>query len=145
MIYIFNDGCRGKNNTFLNQELGPVIMSYLFLFTVIFFTFKRIGFYRSYQFFKKKNEYGYVLTKNGLYEHREKVRYLVGRKLFAYEEVHHINGKTWDNRRRNLALMTKQNHEQWHARLDWMHSNKMFPSVGWQRRKLVEEFSADIF
>lgn len=67
---------------------------------------------------KKKNEHGYVLSGNGNFEHREIVEKIVKRKLRPGEEVHHINGVKWDNRKSNLALMTKEEHLRWHKRLE---------------------------
>ena len=97
------------------------------------------------QLFKRKNEFGYVLTKDGQFEHRAKVQELIERNLEPNEEIHHINGKKWDNKKSNLALMTKSNHRKWHGRLDWMYGKKMFPSIKWQRKKLIEEFNARLF
>lgn len=97
------------------------------------------------QLFKRKNESGYVLTKDGQLEHRMIVERIIGRPLAPGEEVHHINGKTWDNKKSNLALMTKGNHKRWHARLQWMFNKKMFPSIKWQKKKLKEEFEAILF
>ncbi|MBC7538294.1 MAG: HNH endonuclease [Bacteriovorax sp.] len=53
--------------------------------------------------FKRKNEFGYVLTRAGEFEHRVKVEQPIGRSLEYGEEVHHSNGKPWDNRKANLA------------------------------------------
>lgn len=97
------------------------------------------------QFLKKKNEHGYILVGNSDYEHRAKIEKLVGRKLLPEEEVHHINGKKWDNRKSNLALMTKENHQKWHQRLSWMYENKLFPTIKTQRKKLIEDFRARLF
>ena len=97
------------------------------------------------QLFKRKNEFGYVLTRDGQYEHRAKIQEMIGRNLGPNEEVHHINGKTWDNRLANLALMTRGNRQTWHQRLDWMYGEKMFPSIKTQRKKLIEEFEARLF
>ncbi|MDD4976555.1 MAG: HNH endonuclease, partial [Bacteriovorax sp.] len=97
------------------------------------------------QAFKRKNEFGYVLSKGGEFEHRAVVQKIIKRSLDYGEEVHHINGKTWDNRRANLALMTRQNHIRWHSRLNWMYERKIFPKIRWQRQKLVREFEARLF
>lgn len=97
------------------------------------------------QFFKKKNEFGYVLNNDGHYEHRIIVELLINRPLEYGEEVHHINGKTWDNRKSNLALLSRSNHQKWHKRLLWMYERKMFPKIAWQRQKLRDEFDAILF
>jgi hypothetical protein len=118
---------------------------------VLFFILSALlAFYNSWiypilQFFKRKNEFGYVLIGHDGYEHRICVQKIIGRELRPNEEVHHINGKKWDNRRANLALMTKGNHQRWHKRLEWMYENKKFPSIKLQRKKLIEEFEARLF
>jgi hypothetical protein len=127
--------------------IGNIITTTLFFLLIfyILFRFYNQFIYPILQFFKKKNEHGYVLVGNSHYEHRAKVEKLIGRKLLPDEEVHHINGKKWDNRKSNLALMTRENHQKWHQRLSWMYENKMFPSISTQRKKLIEEFSARLF
>jgi hypothetical protein len=102
-------------------------------------------FYPVIQLFKRKNEFGYVTSALGGYEHRLKVQKMIGRKLGPNEEVHHINGKKWDNKRSNLALMIRSNHQKWHQRLEWMYGKNMLPSIKWQRKKLIEEFEARLF
>ena len=107
--------------------------------------FIRALIYPVVQFIKRKNEFGHVLNGLGGYEHRVKVQKIIGRKLGSNEEVHHINGKKWDNKRSNLALMTRSNHQRWHQRLVWMYGKRMFPPMKWQRKKLIEEFEARLF
>lgn len=128
--------------------MGTKIFFLLLLLT--FFSAVLFGIYSSFiypivQLFKKKNEYGYILLGISEYEHRAKVQKLIGRGLLPDEEVHHINGKKWDNRRTNLALMTRDNHQRWHQRLGRMYENKMFPSIQTQKKELIEDFSARIF
>jgi HNH endonuclease len=117
----------------------------LFLILIIFAALFNAFVYPVVQFFKRKNEFGYVLDGLGGYEHRVKVENMIGRKLSPNEEVHHINGKKWDNRKSNLALMTRSNHQRWHKRLEWMYGKNKFPSIKTQRKKLIEEFSAILF
>jgi len=42
--------------------------------------------------------------KNGIYEHRHVMSQFLGRELFAFENVHHLNGNKSDNRLENLEL-----------------------------------------
>jgi len=49
-------------------------------------------------------------TRGYVYEHRVIAEQIIGRRLKSNEVVHHKNRKRWDNRRRNLAVMTKKEH-----------------------------------
>jgi hypothetical protein len=120
------------------------ILFFLFIFYVLYRLYIQF-LYPILQFFKKKNEHGYILIGNAEYEHRLIVQKLLGRNLLPDEEVHHINGKKWDNKKSNLALMTRENHQAWHQRLSWMYANKMFPSIKTQKKKLFEDFGARLF
>jgi hypothetical protein len=124
-----------------------IIISLLVFFLIlsVLVAFYTALIYPIVQLFKRKNEFGYVISGLGGYEHRAKVQKMIGRNLGPNEEVHHINGKKWDNKRSNLALMTRSNHQGWHGRLEWMYGKKMFPSIKWQRKKLIEEFEARLF
>ena len=118
---------------------------FLFFISRILISFYIHILYPICQFFKRKNSSGYVLSKYGKFEHREVVERLINRKLNTDEEVHHINGKPWDNRRFNLALMTKKNHRAWHKRLEYLFHKKFFPNIKWQRKILKHEFGARLF
>ena len=66
---------------------------------------KTIGYVRVYcPMHPKANGWGYV------YEHRLIMEGIVGRLLTKEEQVHHINGKRWDNRPENLVLMSASDH-----------------------------------
>jgi hypothetical protein len=46
-----------------------------------------------------------------IYEHREVMEGLLGRKLTRNEQVHHINGDPQDNRPENLQVLTNAEHQ----------------------------------
>ena len=53
----------------------------------------------------------------GTYEskkHRRTMERIIGRKLKAYEDVHHINGIRNDNRPENLQIMNHSDHLKLH-------------------------------
>ncbi|MDO9184212.1 MAG: HNH endonuclease [Bacteriovorax sp.] len=120
-------------------------MFLIFLTLWLITKFYNFFIYPIIQIFKSKNEFGYILTSQGFYEHREKVQTLIGRKLNSNEEVHHINGKKWDNKKSNLALLTRENHQRWHKHLHFLYSKKKYPKIKSQRKILVKEFEARIF
>jgi hypothetical protein len=132
----------------ISLEILSTILIFLFVFFIAFafiFPSRRTFFSPSRKAFKRLNEHGYVLTKDGQFEHRVIVEKLIGRSLKPGEEVHHINGLKWDNRKSNLALMTKEEHRRWHQRYEWMREQDMNPSIRWQRQKLESEFGATLF
>jgi len=63
--------------------------------------------------FRFRDENGKICTP---LEHRMVMENKVGRKLFDFEAVHHINGILSDNREENLVLMTKKQHLHHHAK-----------------------------
>ena len=76
---------------------------------------------------KTQDEFGYVMvqckehpraSKCGGYvpEHILVAEKKIGRYLTENEVVHHINGRKWDNKPENLAVMTKSEH----SKLHWM-------------------------
>lgn len=127
------------------KEFIPAIIFYSILIFIAGLSIYVNFIYPIVQAFKRKNESGYVLTKFGELEHRIVAEKLMGEKLAIGLVVHHINGKRWDNRKRNLAVMTDRNHNRWHGRLNWMYERSMYPKIPWQRKKLIEEFGAILF
>lgn len=129
------------------ETFFPIILIlfllYLVFKTVIFIHDRFI--YPIKQFFKKKNEHGYILTSQGNFEHRFIVEKLIKRKLEHGEEVHHINGIKWDNRKKNLALMSREEHLRWHQKLEWMWSKRYKTPLNWQKKQLKSEFGAKLF
>ena len=66
---------------------------------------KQIGYVRVYcPMHPKANSWGYV------YEHRLIMESILGRHLTENEDVHHVNGKRWDNRPENLQVMSSSEH-----------------------------------
>lgn len=122
--------------------IALAVLALILLYLYIAF-YKKV-YYPTRQIFKRRNESGYIVVEGG-FEHRVLAEKWLGRKLRRDEEVHHINGKRWDNSRHNLAVMTRENHKRWHERLDWMFANKMFPKISTQRKKLAGEFDAILF
>jgi hypothetical protein len=102
-------------------------------------------FYPIFQYFKRKNEHGYILISNWEFEHRVCVEKILKRKLGPHEEVHHINEKRWDNRRGNLSLMSKEKHREWHYQLATLLAQKKSPPTSLQRKILSDEFGAQLF
>jgi hypothetical protein len=47
------------------------------------------------------------LEQGSLLEHRFVMESILGRALYPEEEVHHKNGRRWDNRSENLELWTR--------------------------------------
>ena len=62
--------------------------------------------------------YIYVRLSSGNYrlEHRVLVESLLNRSLKSHEVVHHINGNRADNSLKNLKVMKKSEHFQFHLR-----------------------------
>jgi len=142
VIHINTAAIQSNGHTGISSILTGLAVSIVAI--VILFSIYENVIYPIKQFFKKRNSSGYILVGNE-FEHRILAEKWMGRNLRPEEEVHHINGKKWDNRKRNLAVVTKRNHQRWHQRLDWMFSQKMFPSIAWQRKKLISEFQAKLF
>jgi hypothetical protein len=59
---------------------------------------------------KWKDKNGYIMTKQGP-EHRIVMEEHLGRKLYSWEYVHHLNAVKDDNRIENLQVVTKKIHK----------------------------------
>lgn len=83
---------------------------------------------------KKKRVDGYVSiyfpdhphssTDGYIMEHILVMEALIGRHLYEYECVHHINEVKSDNRKENLKLMTKSEHMSLHMNKRWVEKRK---------------------
>ena len=98
---------------------------------------------------KRINEQGYVLrkTKSGQdqYEHRMLAEEILGRRLEVGEVVHHINGRPYDNRIKNLCVMEGRDHDRYH---EWYNMIRRvygkYPRRETQLRKLREYFGGEL-
>ena len=95
------------------------------------------------------NSGDYVLKTSGSgkarYEHREIAEEVLGRRLQHWEVVHHINGRRDDNRPSNLCVMSRRNHDRYHAWYDWIRKNYgKYPRRATQLKKLRGEFNGEI-
>jgi hypothetical protein len=64
----------------------------------------------SWQGGRWKDKNGYIMTRDGL-EHRIIMEQHINRKLYPWEQVHHINAVKDDNRIENLRIVTKNLHK----------------------------------
>lgn len=77
-----------------------------------------VGFKKKYG--KKENHpYKRFMVKGKTYsEHRMIMESYLGRELEKWENVHHVNGNTKDNRIENLMVVTSQEHNRIHYQID---------------------------
>ncbi len=76
------------------------------------------------------------------YEHRLVAEEILERRLVFGEVVHHINGRRDDNRPENLCVMSRVNHDRYHAWYDWIHKTYgRYPKRQTQLKKLREDFN----
>lgn len=93
---------------------------------------------------KKKNDYVKIAGTN-IYKHRFIAKKLLKRELYPNEVVHHINGDKADNRLKNLCVMDKDKHEQFHSWLSWQRRKKgRYPAFKIQKKHLESEYYAGI-
>ena len=86
---------------------------------------------------KWPNENGYYVLANGELEHRYLAQQALARPLATDEVVHHINGRKTDNRIENLCVMNWEEHEIFHAWLQWKKSKSgSYPSYSMQLDRL---------
>lgn len=83
---------------------------------------------------------GYVrIYETNEYEHRHIAKVILNRNLLGNEVVHHINGQRSDNRVKNLCVMDRDQHELFHAWLDWKRKKtRKYPHFAEQKRFLDE-------
>lgn len=76
-------------------------------------------------FGKKYNKNGYIkkrgVIQKDYFEHRQIAKQYIKRNLRPWEEVHHINHNSQDNRPVNLCVMNKYSHRSYHR---WANSMK---------------------
>lgn len=95
---------------------------------------------------KRLSKDGYIIktTTHGKdkYEHRIVAEEILNRRLARWEVVHHINGRRNDNRPSNLCVMSRENHDRYHAWYDWLHKTyRKHPRRATQLKKLVETYN----
>ena len=88
---------------------------------------------------------GYVVRGNGDREHRTIAVEVLGRPLKEWEVVHHINGQRDDNRLENLCVMSRVDHELFHAWLTWKKSKAgRYPAHKTQLNMLCKKYKGTI-
>lgn len=67
---------------------------------------------------------GYVFRRSAsgrdVYEHRAVAEEILGRSLYGYEHVHHINGRRDDNDPENLCVLDAEAHKKYHEWFRWI-------------------------
>lgn len=95
---------------------------------------------------KQINRDGYTVWVTSVgdtfYEHREVAEMYLGRFLYAHEEVHHINGRKWDNNPENLCVMSGFHHWMYHGWYNWRFKTYgKYPSYQMQIHKLRNAYA----
>jgi hypothetical protein len=86
------------------------------------------------------NEYKQYRTDSGWkFTHRRVAEKILGKKIPADHEVHHINKVKTDNRPENLAILTKEEHRKIHKNIIGLNENKLTPITDGIKLSLINK------
>lgn len=134
----------------IKRRLKREFKDFILIWNIATLPFKLIYlFFDWLQSNKRLNADGYVLKRSesgkDQYEHREIAKHILGRRLEAWEVVHHINGRRNDNRPSNLCVMSRHDHDDYHKWYDWIRETYgKYPRRATQLQKLRKTFNGII-
>jgi hypothetical protein len=132
---------RGYRTGYVDAYFKLLGLAFAFVFFVIKTLFKLVHSLVRYWRGRRVTSNGYVRIKSA-YEHRQIAVDVLGRTLDVGEVIHHINGGRADNRIANLCVLPEENHENFHAWLQWKkETNGRYPSIKHQRSVLEDRYS----
>ncbi|MDZ4205898.1 MAG: HNH endonuclease [Patescibacteria group bacterium] len=92
---------------------------------------------------KTHDKVGYIILKEGK-EHRVIVEKIIGRRLFHWEQVHHIDANKQNNNPENLAIIPSKEHSRFHTLLrqaGLLINESNFKEICRQESKMVWRFT----